>query len=75
VHLTPKYTWKLKLAIALFLLGQSFSIAHAFEHGSDSHHHDGVACIHWAFGTYRLCHRLNRSPDSQYTRYRFVERT
>jgi len=45
MHLTAKHSWKLKLAIALFLIGQSFSIAHATEHGSGIHDHDGVACI------------------------------
>lgn len=35
----------LKLGIALFLVGQLFSVAHASEFGPAPHEHNGVACI------------------------------
>ena len=44
MHLGRKHKWKLTFAIGLFLIGQAFSIAHAAEHGSGSHDHNGVAC-------------------------------
>ncbi|MCY3640739.1 MAG: hypothetical protein OXH37_06970 [Gammaproteobacteria bacterium] len=39
-----QHNWMSKLAIALFLAGQVFSVAHASEFGSDHHEHNGVAC-------------------------------
>ena len=34
-----------KLAIALFLAGQAFSVAHASEFGTEPHVHNGVVCL------------------------------
>ena len=34
-----------KLAIVLFLAGQVFSVAHASEHGTEPHAHNGVVCL------------------------------
>ena len=45
MRLNAKHNWKLKLGILLFLIGQAVSFAHASEHGSIPHDHDGVACI------------------------------
>ena len=45
MRLNAKHNWKLKLGILLFLIGQAFSLAHASEHGSAPHAHDGVACV------------------------------
>jgi len=45
MHLNAKHSWKLTLGILLLLIGQAFSLAHASEHGSVPHDHDGVACV------------------------------
>jgi len=45
LHKNPKHSWKLKLGVVLFLVGQVFSFAHASEYGSAAHEHIGVACV------------------------------
>lgn len=42
---TIQRNWKFKLGILFFLVGQLFSIAHASEHGPDTHEHNGVVCL------------------------------
>lgn len=40
-----QHHWIPRLGIALFLIGQAFSVAHASEFGTDHHEHNGVACF------------------------------
>lgn len=37
--------WNFKPGITLLLVGLLFSIAHAAEHGSGAHEHEGVVCL------------------------------
>ena len=38
------YRWLIGVFLTLFIGLQSYSIAHASEHGDEPHEHDGVAC-------------------------------
>lgn len=39
------YRWLIGVFLTLFIGLQSYSIAHASEHGDEPHEHDGIACI------------------------------
>ena len=45
MHKVAQNRLKLSLGLLLFLVGQLFSIAHAAEHGTDAHEHNGVVCV------------------------------
>ena len=38
------YRWLIGVFLTLFIGLQSYSIAHASEHGDEPHEHDGIAC-------------------------------